>query len=126
MSIRDYFDDFMCNIEECGFILTIAITFKEWTPYSGIIKGRIEFSDESELFFVEVVDTRLTIEKLKYSFHYQKKDHLVFRYDNAPHHRQISSFPHHKHTEKDGVTSSTTPNIKHILNEIGKNTLEIC
>lgn len=38
----------------------------------------------------------LTIEK--YSFHWQRDDgSLIRRWDNAPHHREISSFPHHVH-----------------------------
>lgn len=34
----------------------------------------------------------------KYSFHWQRDDgSLIRRLDNAPHHREISSFPHHVH-----------------------------
>ena len=34
----------------------------------------------------------------KYSFHWQRDDgSLIFRWDNAPHHREISSFPDHLH-----------------------------
>lgn len=34
----------------------------------------------------------------KYSFHWQRTDgSLIRRWDNAPHHPEISSFPHHVH-----------------------------
>lgn len=34
----------------------------------------------------------------KYSFHWQRSDgSLIRRWDNAPHHPEISSFPHHVH-----------------------------
>lgn len=34
----------------------------------------------------------------KYSFHWQRCDgSLIRRWDNAPHHPEISSFPHHVH-----------------------------
>ena len=34
----------------------------------------------------------------KYSFHWQRPDgSLIRRWDNAPHHPEISSFPHHLH-----------------------------
>jgi hypothetical protein len=37
-------------------------------------------------------------DKIKYSYHYMNQEqHLVFRYDNAPHHHELSTFPHHKH-----------------------------
>jgi hypothetical protein len=34
----------------------------------------------------------------KYSFHWQKKSgEMISRWDNAPHHTHISTFPHHRH-----------------------------
>lgn len=34
----------------------------------------------------------------KYSFHWQHPDgHLICRWDNAPHHPELSTFPHHIH-----------------------------
>jgi len=34
----------------------------------------------------------------KYSFHWQKPDgQLVMRWDNAAHHPEISTYPHHRH-----------------------------
>ena len=34
----------------------------------------------------------------KYSFHWQRPDgSLIRRWDNAPHHPEIASFPHHVH-----------------------------
>ena len=32
-------------------------------------------------------------------------NNLVFRYDNAPHHKDIESFPHHKHLPNKFVSS---------------------
>ena len=42
---------------------------------------------------------------------------MLFRYDNAPHHLEIDSYPYHKHTP-DKIVPSTIPSIKDILNEI--------
>ena len=54
----------------------------------------------------------------KYRFQYMSKDgRMIFRYDNAPHHPGMDSFPHHKHTP-DRVFSSSLPAIKDLLNEI--------
>ena len=42
---------------------------------------------------------------------------LVFRYDNAPHHQHLASYPHHKHIG-DGVQESSEPNFHDVLLEI--------
>jgi hypothetical protein len=34
-----------------------------------------------------------------YSYHWQDSNGILrIRWDNSPHHRQIRTFPHHKHT----------------------------
>jgi hypothetical protein len=34
----------------------------------------------------------------RYSYHWQDaRDNLLIRWDNAPHHEQVSTYPHHKH-----------------------------
>jgi len=62
------------------------------------IEGRLRFYDESLLAFDEVIlVSDKQIVKLRYAYHYQKADgKLVFRYDNAPHHPTIPTYPHHK------------------------------
>ena len=42
---------------------------------------------------------------------------MLFRYDNAQHHPEIASHPHHKHTP-DRIAPSNMPSVKDILNEI--------
>jgi len=46
-----------------------------------------------------------------------KSNELIFRYDNSEHHKELKTFPHHKHTQ-DGVSEAQEPNIEVILNEI--------
>lgn len=55
----------------------------------------------------------------KYSYHYQdKKERLIFRYDMAPHHKEIDTFPHHKHTHTNRVIKADDPSLAKILDEI--------
>jgi len=42
---------------------------------------------------------------------------MIFRYDNAPHHPEVQSFPNHKHTPVE-IKESEMPNIRDILSEI--------
>lgn len=55
---------------------------------------------------------------LSYRYHYQSPSTgLVFRYDNAPHHLEISTYPDHKHTGDD-VLASSHPSMEQILLEV--------
>ena len=83
------------------------------------LKGRLTFIDSSVLdlaiFAFESYDAP-TIDK--YRFQYMSGlEKIVFRYDNAPHHPEIESFPHHKHLSGK-VSPSLMPSIADILNEI--------
>jgi len=80
----------------------------------------IIFIDGSSLHFLEYVleeDNRLL--RISYRFHYTKQDNsLVFRYDNAPHHPELPTFPHHKHLPRNKVVSSIEKNLIDVLDEI--------
>ena len=81
--------------------------------------GTIMFSDLSVLeIAIFAAEMRNKIAVDKYRFQYMdKKGRMVFRYDNAPHHREAPTFPHHKHLPN-RVSPSTQPSLADILNEI--------
>ena len=55
-----------------------------------------------------------------YSFHWQDKNgDLIIRWDNAPHYKNIKTFPHHKHT-KNGVEESDEVCLEDVLKYIEK------
>lgn len=83
------------------------------------LKGNLLFIDSSVLEIAIFANKfRNTISIDKYRFHYMNKEgQMIFRYDNAPHHQEITSFPHHKHTP-DKVIQSPVPSLKDVLNEI--------
>jgi len=54
----------------------------------------------------------------KYSYHFQKNDgELIARWDNKPHWRDMSTYPHHKH-ENDRVSPSHRVTIVDVLDQI--------
>ncbi|MCK4398753.1 MAG: hypothetical protein KAV25_07155 [Methanophagales archaeon] len=55
--------------------------------------------DGSTLQFMELVNIkRDKITRPKYRFHLMDSaDRMVFRFDNAPHHPEVTTYPHHKH-----------------------------
>lgn len=82
------------------------------------IKAEIVFTDRSELHAREYFTTLPGFNKIAYSYHYQNnKKELIFRYDNAEHHPEISTYPHHKHL-LDTVVSSKKPSFKETIDEI--------
>ncbi len=80
----------------------------------GFIKGRIAFLDGSVLEFSE----QLPADRLKFRFHYmdEHKD-LIRRWDSAPHHRRLSTFPFHLHTPQ-GVQEHPAVTLLEVLAEI--------
>ena len=57
-------------------------------------EGRVVFYTDDVLEFTESI----TPERRRYRYQYLKVDgSLIFRYDNVPHHREIHTFPDHKH-----------------------------
>ena len=55
-------------------------------------------------------------ELIKYSYHLMKGDKVI-RWDNVPHHRAISTYPHHKH-ENDEIMESRIMDVGTVLEEI--------
>jgi hypothetical protein len=49
---------------------------------------------------------------------------LIFRYDNAPHHPEVASFPHHKHLGLE-IAASSAPRFVAVFGEVELHVLEI-
>lgn len=50
----------------------------------------------------------------EYSYHWQKNEKLMRRWDNAPHHKNLPNFPHHVHDKKK-VMSCEDSNLVDVL-----------
>jgi len=85
----------------------------------GIVRVQLRFWDESLLEIREdlIIDQRMII-KNQYSYHYQKGNQVLFRYDNSSHHPHLANFPHHKHIADGEVIPATPPDLRDILREI--------
>jgi len=76
--------------------------------------GKIVFYNGSILEFTESI----TPERFKYRYHYMNpKGDLIFRYDNVPHHREIATFPDHKHYPNT-VIESKSIDLRQVIEEI--------
>jgi hypothetical protein len=90
--------------------------------YEGFIRSKINFIDNSILHFREFVTVEIVIDRKMYSYQYMTaNNNLIFRYDNAEHHRKLNlaNFPHHKHEgSENNIISSNAPFLAEILKEI--------
>ena len=116
--IAKYFKKLEGSLEQFSHIIEDYILNKQiFSQEKGTIDGEVFFTDESKMSFLEAVNTNKK-EKEKYSYQYMNHENkLIFRYDNAKHHRQLKTFPHHKHTIN-GVSESSEIKIEYVLNEI--------
>jgi len=117
--ITDYFQQIESQLADCMHILEIDLHKDKRSLHIGIIEGKIIFIDESRLHFIEFINVKQTTEVYKYSYHYQDLDgNLIFRYDMAPHHPEIETFPHHKHVEPNKLKAVTPRSLAAVLDEI--------
>ncbi len=83
------------------------------------LRIRLRLPDNS---FLEISEA-LVVEKgaltwISYRYHWQDASgRLILRYDNAPHHPEVESFPHHKHVAE-RVMASERPALPDLLAEV--------
>jgi hypothetical protein len=76
----------------------------------------LKLIDSSELHVFEYVGSSL--HKKDYSYHWQDREKkTILRWDNAPHHPEIKTFPHHLH-EEGGVKEAEGITFAEVLREI--------
>lgn len=94
----------------------ISIKITKDNPNTGHfrLKGFLNIKD-----YIEIFEFYFSGNLLKYS--YIKENMSLLRYDNAPHHKELKSFPHHKHY-KDTINELEKPSLKEFVREL--NTLK--
>ena len=88
--------------------------FRQWK--NGLYyKLSIKFNNNSILFAKEYLDNT----ERNYSFHWQDSyGNLLTRWDNAPHHKKIDTFPHHKHEKNKQISNSFAISLNEVIEEI--------
>ena len=95
--IETYFTQLEQIIQAFPSIRTYTLQKKIYGSKQGYISGSLLFNNGYRLDFVEVKDIDRA-SKIKYRYQYMdEQDACIFRYDNAPHHLNIATFPHHNH-----------------------------
>jgi len=87
------------------------------TPERVNLRIRIRFYTGCLLEINESVIYEDSLKHLGYRYHFQgRQNQVLFRYDNTPHFRNLSTFPHHKHCPTE-VVNSERPSIIEVLKE---------
>lgn len=118
--LHQYLSRLYATIYSRGEIEVERFCVKQPSMLRGRIAGRLRFYDGSTLEFEEILELQKTrrITKVYYKYHYQHADGtLVFRYDNAPHHPEVPTFPDHLHIE-DRVEAAEPPDLSDVLRKI--------
>ncbi len=119
--ISDYFNEVERRIAETKIIVEREIDYKGFGSDEGMIRGELLFINGYVLEFMEYISKE---ERPKYRFHLMDKGgKMIFRYDNAPHHK-VPTFPYHKHLPG-GVKESKEKRIIEVLKEIEMLVLKI-
>ena len=117
--IEEYFAQLEGIIKEFPNVRFVSLTKKIYNISQGYISGSIVFENNHRLDFVEVKNVEV-LSKIKYRYHYMNDEQsMIFRYDNALHHADVSTFPHHKH-DGESIRESVEPNLDQVLLEISR------
>lgn len=122
MKITDYFGSLERGLRQNANITKIdkPQAFLISDDYNGLLRCRVHFWDDSFLDIYETVSTELGYPvRVSYAYTYLRTGKLVFRYDNAPHHPEIYTFPHHKHLGTDeNLAPTDQPTLNQVITEI--------
>lgn len=121
MTIDDYFAGIERGLRQNVKIGKVeALICLASDDYNGLVRCRIIFWDDSYLDLYEVINTELGYPvHVHYAYTYLREGRRVFRYDNAPHHPEIVTHPHHKHIgPNDRLAPADQPTLSQVVTEI--------
>lgn len=119
MNARDYYLSLQNAIHAAPHVLRSDVRFEEIDVNECYVRGVLTLMDDFELHVAEYVVTEPVLTRPKYRYHLQTFDgKLISRWDNAPHHPTISTFPDHRHDEHSGVHPASPMNVPDVLDAV--------
>ena len=117
VNARDYYSRLQDAVRAAPHVLRSEIRFDEIDEDECYISGVLLLIGDLELHIAEYVITAPDLLRLKYRYHLQTADGvLLSRWDNAPHHREISGFPDHRHNGDATVYPTVPMDLPGVLN----------
>ena len=119
MNARDDYLELQGIIHTAPFVLRSDLRFEEIDADECYIRGILLLVGGFELHIAEYVVTEPDLTRPKYRYHLQSSvNELVARWDNAPHHRAVSTFPHHHHDAHGRIHPTRPMSVAEILDTV--------
>lgn len=116
MNAREYYLSVQAVVGQSRLVISNALSFNEIDENECYVRGTLMLINGWNLHIAEYVITVPYVTRLKYRYQLQQSDgKLVARWDNAPHHKHISTFPDHRHDELEIVFPSPPMDVPKVL-----------
>jgi hypothetical protein len=111
MSAEDYLALIKSLIAFCPVVTGFSIIREDAQGDKGLWRYRLTLKDGSLLEMFEFFEIQSEqVKAIKYSFHWQRDDgRIIKRWDNAAHHPEIETHPHHIHDGAEDLVLAYQP-----------------
>ena len=116
--IQLYFDSIQSLFERNPLILSYKIVRERIADVEGFTEIEASLINNYRFNFFEYYSSTSGVLKYRYQL-LNEVSKIVVRWDNAPHHPEISTFPHHIHI-LNSVSESPKINIRSVLDQLPK------
>lgn len=124
MNVREYLEAIKARLLADPIVARFQVLRERDTTTDGHIRAGVTLSDNSLLEFSEYFQQTPegNIQVVTYSYHWaDESNQLILRWDNTPHHPNLSGFPHHlRDGAKSTVEAGQPVSIFEVLDEIGR------
>jgi len=126
MTARDYYRSVLQLLTTAAVATGQRIEFDEQDVSVAYLKGTVSLIDGSTLFFAQYVQlegaSNDQINRKKYRYHWQAANgETRYRWDNAPHHPSLTTFPDHVHVGANEREQESKPmDLWRVMSEIEK------
>jgi hypothetical protein len=105
MTARDYYRSVLQLLTTSAVVTGQRIEFDEQDVSVAYLKGTVSLIDGLTLFFAQYVQIEGAgsdqINRKKYRYHWQAANgETLYRWDNAPHHPSLTTFPDHARSRR--------------------------
>ena len=119
MNARDYYLSLQDTIHSAPHVLSSDTRFEGIDVNECYVRGVLILIGGFELRIAEYVVTEPVLTRSKYRYHLQASGgKLISRWDNAPHHPDVSTFPDHRHDDHGEVHPSPPMNVPDVLSAV--------
>jgi len=119
VNARDYYLGVQRIVHDAVFVLGSDLRYEEVDEYVCSIEGVLLLIGDFQLYIAEYVLTSPVVTRPKYRYHLQTlSGQLISRWDNATHHHKVSSFPDHRHDDRDGIHPSPPMDLPSVLDAV--------